>query len=182
MRTLHLSQSITSLRNEKPQIKVAVKFFICTLLLLCGWIFLHVQTICITDLYDCVNSYTVIILYVLYAFVCFWHVPIAWWQPQGSMECIYVCMYVYMYVCLNFTKPIHFGSRDSSVGIATRYGLQGPGIQSRWGDDIFHTRPERPWGPPNLLYNGYRVFTGGKAAGAWRWPPHPRLVARLNKE
>ena len=96
--------------------------------------------------------------------------------------CIYVCMYVYMYVCLNFTKPIHFGSRDSSVGIATRYGLQGPGIQSRWGDDIFHTRPERPWGPPNLLYNGYRVFTGGKAAGAWRWPPHPRLVARLNKE
>jgi len=25
-----------------------------------------------------------------------------------------------------------------------------------------------PWGPPNLLYNGYRVFPGGKAAGAWR--------------
>ena len=33
--------------------------------------FLHVQTICVTDLYDCVNSYTVIIFYVLYAFVCF---------------------------------------------------------------------------------------------------------------
>ena len=32
--------------------------------------FLHVQMICITDLYDCVNSYTVIIVYVLYAFVC----------------------------------------------------------------------------------------------------------------
>ena len=29
---------------------------------------LHVQTICITDLYDCVNLYTVMILYVLYAF------------------------------------------------------------------------------------------------------------------
>jgi hypothetical protein len=26
----------------------------------------------------------------------------------------------------------------------------------------------RPWGPPSLLYNGYRVFTGGNAAGAWR--------------
>ena len=25
------------------------------------------------------------------------------------------------------------GSRDSSVGIATRYGLDGPGIESRWG-------------------------------------------------
>ena len=27
------------------------------------------------------------------------------------------------------------------------------------------------WGPPSLLYNWYRVFPGGKAAGAWRWPP-----------
>jgi len=31
--------------------------------------------------------------------------------------------------------------------------------------------PERPWGPPSLLKNGYRVFPGGKAAGAWRWTP-----------
>jgi hypothetical protein len=23
------------------------------------------------------------------------------------------------------------------------------------------------------LFNGYRVFTGGKAAGVWRWPPTP---------
>jgi hypothetical protein len=33
--------------------------------------------------------------------------------------------------------------------------------------------PDRPWGPPSLLYNGYRVFPGGKAAGEWRWPPTP---------
>ena len=36
------------------------------------------------------------------------------------------------------------------------------------GSDIFRTRENRPWGPPSLLYNGYRVFPGGKAAGAWR--------------
>jgi len=30
-----------------------------------------------------------------------------------------------------------------------------------------------PWGPPSLLYNGYQVFSGGKAAGAWRWPLTP---------
>ena len=24
------------------------------------------------------------------------------------------------------------------------------------------TCPDRPWGPPTLLYNGYRVFPGGK--------------------
>jgi len=60
-----------------------------------------------------------------------------------------------------------------------------PGLFSRYSDslrsgdripvggEIFRTRPDRPWGPPNLLYNGYRVFPGGKAAGAWRWPPTP---------
>jgi hypothetical protein len=25
-----------------------------------------------------------------------------------------------------------------------------------------------PWGPPSLLYNGYLVFLGGKAAGVCR--------------
>ena len=24
-----------------------------------------------------------------------------------------------------------------------------------------------------IIYNGYRVFPGGKAAGAWRWTPTP---------
>jgi len=53
------------------------------------------------------------------------------------------------------------GGPGSSVGIATDYGLDGPGIESRWGK-IFRTCLDRPWGPPNLLYNGYRVFPGGK--------------------
>jgi hypothetical protein len=54
---------------------------------------------------------------------------------------------------------------DSSVVIATRYGLDGPGIESRWGGEIFRTRPDRLWDPPSLMYNGYRVFPGGKVAG-----------------
>ena len=58
--------------------------------------------------------------------------------------------------------------RGSSVGIATRYGLDGPGIESRWGGgEIFRIGPDRPWGPPSFLYEGYRVFTEGKAVGAW---------------
>ena len=48
----------------------------------------------------------------------------------------------------------------SSVGIATDYGLDSPGIESRGAR--FSARPERPWGPHILLYNGYRVFPGGK--------------------
>jgi len=31
----------------------------------------------------------------------------------------------------------------SVVGIATVYGLDGPGIESRWGE-IFRTSPDRP--------------------------------------
>ena len=41
------------------------------------------------------------------------------------------------------------------------------------GDEFFRTCTDRPWGPPSLLYSGYRVFPGGKTAGAWRWPPTP---------
>ena len=52
--------------------------------------------------------------------------------------------------------------RDSAVGIATRHGLDGPGIESRWGK-IFRTRPDPFWDPPSFLYNGYRVFPSGKA-------------------
>jgi hypothetical protein len=49
----------------------------------------------------------------------------------------------------------------SVVGIVTGYRLDGPGIESRWRRDFPHlSRPD--WGPPNLLYNGYRVFPGGK--------------------
>jgi hypothetical protein len=54
-------------------------------------------------------------------------------------------------------------SRDSVVGIATRYGLEGPGIESRWGE-IFRTYPDRLRGPPSLLYNGHRAFPGGKGS------------------
>ena len=55
--------------------------------------------------------------------------------------------------------------RDSSGGIATLYGLDGPGIESRWGGRDF-PHPSRPaLGPPSLLYNVYRVFPGDKVAG-----------------
>ena len=58
--------------------------------------------------------------------------------------------------------------RDSSVGIATRYGLDGPGIESRWGRDFpYLSRPAL--GPTHAFYTiGTGSFPGGKAAGAWR--------------
>ena len=49
----------------------------------------------------------------------------------------------------------------SSVGIVTELRSGWSGIESRWGTR-FSARPDRPWGPPSLLYNGYRVFPVGK--------------------
>jgi len=58
------------------------------------------------------------------------------------------------------------------VATATRYGLDGPGIESRWGGARFSALVQTgPGAPPCLLYNGYRVNPGGKAAGSWHWPP-----------
>jgi hypothetical protein len=72
------------------------------------------------------------------------------------------------------------GGHDSSVGVATGYGLDGPGIESRWGRDFSHT--SRPaLGPPSLQYNGYRVFPGGKAAGSGADHPPPSS-AEVKKE
>ena len=51
------------------------------------------------------------------------------------------------------------------MGIATGYGLGGPGSNTG-GGEIFHTCPDRPWDPPSLLYNVYRVsFPGLKRPG-----------------
>jgi hypothetical protein len=51
--------------------------------------------------------------------------------------------------------------RNSVVGIATRYGLDGAGIESRGEGEKFRTYPDRLWGPSSLLYHGDRVFLPG---------------------
>jgi len=67
--------------------------------------------------------------------------------------------------------------RDNSVGIATRYGLDCPGIKSRWGRDFSTTVQTGPGAYPA----SYAVGTGSFVA--WRdvdHPPHP--TPRLKKE
>ena len=68
----------------------------------------------------------------------------------------------------NISKSNTHGRAETAQSVqrlATGWTVRGskPG-----GIEIFCTRPPRPWGPPSFLYNGYRVFPGGKAAGAWR--------------
>jgi hypothetical protein len=69
------------------------------------------------------------------------------------------------------TTEITCVGRDSVHGIATRYGLGGPGIESRWERDYPHPSSPvlGPTQPPIQWVPGF--FPGGRAAGAWRCPP-----------
>jgi hypothetical protein len=71
-------------------------------------------------------------------------------------------------MCYN---TVHIG-QYSSVGIVTCYGLDGPGIESQWGE-ISRTHPDHPWGPPSLLHDGYRVLPGVKRPGHGADHPSP---------
>ena len=73
---------------------------------------------------------------------------------------------------------LYYSGPGSVVGIATAYGLDGPGIEFRWGE-IFRTSPDRPCGPPSLLYNGYRVFPGGKVLPGRDADPSPPSSAEV---
>ena len=65
----------------------------------------------------------------------------------------------------------------SVVGIATAYGLDGPGIESLWGE-IFRTSPDWPWGPL-CTYSEYRVFPGGKVLPKREADPSPPSSAEV---
>jgi len=71
--------------------------------------------------------------------------------------------------------------RDSSVGIATRYGLDGPGIESRWGARFSSSFHIGPGVHPASYTMGTGSFQGVKRAGRGvDYPPH--LAPRLRKE
>ena len=50
------------------------------------------------------------------------------------------------------------------------------------GGEIFPTSPDRHWGPPSILYKGYRVFLGGKERPGRDADPSPLLVPLVMKE
>jgi len=89
-----------------------------------------------------------------------------------------VCWLVLRHVSAWLNRPfsgslLWLRGRDSSVGIATRYGLEGPRIECLWGRDFPHpSRPTLgPTQPPIKWVPG--LLHGSKAARGWRWPPIP---------
>jgi hypothetical protein len=70
----------------------------------------------------------------------------------------------------NVQYILDYASRDSSVGIATDYGLDDRRVEVRVSvESKFSSSPSRPdrlWGPPNLLMGTGGSFPGGKPARA----------------
>jgi hypothetical protein len=73
------------------------------------------------------------------------------------------------------------GGSGSSVGTATGYGWT-VGGSNPGGGEIFRTCPDQLWGPPGLLYNGYRVFPGGSNQPERGADPSPPSSAEVWKQ
>jgi hypothetical protein len=72
--------------------------------------------------------------------------------------------YAARYLCISVIR-----GQSSSVGIATSYRMDARGSISDRGNRFFSTpqHPDRLWGPPSLLFSGYRRFI----PQGWSWPP-----------
>ena len=70
--------------------------------------------------------------------------------------------------------------RDSSVGIATRYGLDGPGIESRWGAKFSAPVQTGPVAYPASCTMGTGSLPGVKSQGVLL-STHPLSSAEVMK-
>jgi hypothetical protein len=77
------------------------------------------------------------------------------------------------------TLPYKIQGRESSVGIETGCGLDGPGIESRW-DEIFRTLTDRPWDSLSTCTVGTGSFPGLKRPERSA-DTHPLLAPRSRK-
>ena len=90
---------------------------------------------------------------------------------------IYIYIYIseqWIYSSSHLTSALDARmGRDSSVGIATCYGLEGPGIASQWGRDFQHlSRPALEL-TKTYVQCILGLSRGVNVAGAWRRPPTP---------
>jgi len=74
------------------------------------------------------------------------------------------------------------GGPGSVIGIATGYGLDGPGIESQWGARFFTPVQTGPGGNPASCTMGTGSFLGVKSGRVVTLTPHLLLVPLVMKE
>jgi hypothetical protein len=128
------------------------------------------RTLCPLRYYaNCVpTTLTVLILHNVESVYFFYSNPVL----SSTFQAFFMCYWFRMKEWQDKSFHNIWTSISSVVGIATRYGLDGPGIESRWRRDFPH--PSRPaLGPTQPPIQWVLVFSGGRPAGTWRWPPTP---------
>jgi hypothetical protein len=92
-----------------------------------------------------------------------------------------VCHLSYKVFFISYSSYKKQRGSGSSVGIATelRSGRSGDRIPV---EARFSARPDRLWGPPIPLYNGYRVFPGGKVLTGCAADHSPPSIAEVLEE
>ena len=77
--------------------------------------------------------------------------------------------------------PVTFKSRDSSVGIATRYGLDGPEIECRWWRDFPHLSRKalEPSHPPIHWVPGLSREKSGRGVVLTTQPSNAEVKERV---
>ena len=85
----------------------------------------------------------------------------------------YATRYIQKHVRILLRTNVQTGGPGSAVGIATGYGIDGPGIESRWGQDFPHlSRPAL--GPTQLPVQWVSGLSRGKERpGRDADPSHP---------
>ena len=111
-----------------------------------------------------------------------------------SLYCLFcnVSCIVCVYMCTVLLPPggypiaVKYISSNSGpgsvVGIATGYGLDGPGIESRWGARFSATVQTGPGAHPGSCTIGTGSFPGVKSGRRVTLTPHPLLVPLVMKE
>ena len=84
-------------------------------------------------------------------------------------------------MALNCITLLLFCGPRSSVGIANGYGLDGPGIQSRWGARFSAPAQTGPGTNPVSCTMGTRSFLGVKSGRVVTLTPHPLAVSWSRK-
>ena len=117
----------------------------------------------------------------------YWYNWFSWWWARGCLKHVENWNKYIKKNCASswsFTKNqelLYWTGRDSAVSIATRYELDGQGIESRWARDFPHpSRPTLgPTQPPIQLITG---LSRGLSSRGVALTTHPHLAPRLKKE
>jgi hypothetical protein len=97
------------------------------------------------------------------------------WPSRVNIKGTFLCSFYFLLLTTLYLRPAKDCGSGSSVGMAIGYGLDSPGIKSRWGRDFSHlsrpvlgsTQPPVQWVP---------VLSRGKERPRRDADPSPLLV------